>query len=70
MFYQLSFAEKEMCFWCVAELAGTIAVWIAGGFTGVGITECVAGIVGVGEWSRPGANPNKPCFYLDFSSCA
>jgi hypothetical protein len=38
-----------MCFWCVAELAGTIAVCILGGFTGAGIVECVAGIVGVGE---------------------
>jgi hypothetical protein len=45
--------EKEDCFWCVAEIAGTVAGCIAGGWTGVGIVGCVAAAIGTGDISRP-----------------
>ena len=40
--------EKDGCFWCVAEIAGTVAACILEVGTGVGIAACVAQALGTG----------------------
>jgi hypothetical protein len=52
--FSISLTEKEDCFFCVAEIAGTVAGCIAGGWTGVGIVGCVAAAIGTGDLSRLG----------------
>ena len=42
-------SEKDDCYWCVAEIAGTVAGCVAGGWTGVGLIGCVAAAIGTGD---------------------
>ncbi len=56
--------EKEDCFWCVAEIAGTVAGCIAGGWTGVGIVGCVAAAIGTGNRFRPNNLRNDSICYI------
>ena len=42
--------EKDGCFWCVAEIAGTVAACILEVGTGVGIAACVAEAIGAGDY--------------------
>jgi hypothetical protein len=48
---EFCWAEKDGCLWCVAELAGTVAGCIAGGWTGVGLVGCVSAAITTGHLS-------------------